>query len=223
MRDTNIMFSTFIEIKVHTNIRISHNSRVLSFMNNFSFRAGQVIGITVSPTIPPRLYSIASGEQEEKIEILYKIVSEGILTPRLDKAKPGDSLYITPPFGNFISSDSSSFFVATGTGIAPYLSMIRSGFSKCKKLLHGSRIYDDFYYDGFLQNKLGEKYVQCYTGPDNYPVYRGRVTNFLNEYDQFDSSDKYYLCGSAEMIVEAREVLIRRGIPFQNIKSEIYF
>jgi ferredoxin--NADP+ reductase len=34
---------------------------------------------------------------------------------------------------------------------------------------------------------------------------------------------KYYLCGSAEMVVESREILISKGIPFNNIVAEIYF
>ena len=34
---------------------------------------------------------------------------------------------------------------------------------------------------------------------------------------------KYYLCGSAEMVVEIRDILIEKGIPFDRIISEIYF
>ena len=34
---------------------------------------------------------------------------------------------------------------------------------------------------------------------------------------------KYYLCGSAEMVVDTRDILIEKGIPFENIVSEIYF
>jgi ferredoxin--NADP+ reductase len=33
----------------------------------------------------------------------------------------------------------------------------------------------------------------------------------------------YYLCGKALMVVEVRDLLISRGIPFENILSEIYF
>jgi len=34
---------------------------------------------------------------------------------------------------------------------------------------------------------------------------------------------KYYLCGKALMVVETRDILIERGVPFSNILSEIYF
>ncbi len=38
-----------------------------------------------------------------------------------------------------------------------------------------------------------------------------------------DPGLKYYLCGSAEMVVDTRDILIRKGVPFDQIISEIYF
>jgi ferredoxin--NADP+ reductase len=34
---------------------------------------------------------------------------------------------------------------------------------------------------------------------------------------------KYYLCGSAEMVVDVRDILIAKGIPYEQIFAEIYF
>jgi ferredoxin--NADP+ reductase len=69
----------------------------------------------------------------------------------------------------------------------------------------------------------GENYIRCCTAETDEGVYPGRVTQFLEEQAGLDPAIKYYLCGSAEMVVEARDILISKGIPFEHIISEIYF
>lgn len=212
-----------IEVKILANNRISGSSYVLSFRRFFSFQAGQVVGITSSPDISPRLYSISSAEDDNKIEILYGVMKEGTLTPLLNNLDHGDKLYVTPPFGKFIAHKDPSCLIATGTGIAPFLSMIRSGYGNCRKLIHGTRDIENFYEAEYLRFVLESNYVQCYTGKNEFAGFKGRVTAYINETSELGKDDKYYLCGSAEMVVETREVLISKGIPFQNILSEIYF
>lgn len=210
-------------IRILTNRRISNSSGILSFKRDFSFKAGQVIGISTDPDLPARLYSICSSELYENIEILYKVVQGGELTPKLSKLNSGDQLYITRPFGSFVAGNNPSCLIATGTGLAPFISMIRSERIDCRLLLHGSRHIEDFYNAEFLHNKLQERYIQCYSGKDKHNAFFGRVTAFIQKIAELDPNYKYYLCGSAEMVVESRELLIGKGIPFQNIRSEIYF
>ncbi len=169
------------EIKVLSNPMISNSSGILSFKRCFKFTAGQVISVTNSQSIPPRLYSIISAEKDDKIEILYKIIPEGRLTPELEKSRTGDSLWISPPFGKFLSLPSPAWLIATGTGIAPFISMLRSGYDTIKMLLHGSRYLNDFYFSDYLGKKLSDNYIRCYTGKEDTQFYKGRVTNFLNE------------------------------------------
>jgi ferredoxin--NADP+ reductase len=113
--------------------------------------------------------------------------------------------------------------VATGTGIAPFYAMFRSGLSDNKLLIHGSRYLEQFYFFDEFSRQLGSRYIRCCSGEEDGQVYRGRVTGFLEEVAFLDPGVKYYLCGSAEMVVETRDVLIKRGIPFHRIMSEIYF
>lgn len=54
-------------------------------------------------------------------------------------------------------------------------------------------------------------------------LYVGRVTKFLKEWDNLDPNRNYYLCGSAEMVVETRDILISESVSVTNINSEIYF
>jgi ferredoxin/flavodoxin---NADP+ reductase len=212
-----------IKTEVLHNVRISNTSGVLYFNRNFVFKAGQVMGLTTQQRIPPRLYSITSGEKDTHIEILYKIVPKGQLTPRLNDLQPGEPIYITNVFGTFLAPEEPAFLIATGTGIAPFISMIRSGLKAGIILLHGSRKISDFYFESYLRSVLKEKYIQCFSGVGSTPIFKGRVTEYLRNIDSLPIQYKYYLCGSAEMVVDVRDILIDRGIPFLNIVSEIYF
>ena len=70
---------------------------------------------------------------------------------------------------------------------------------------------------------MGDNYIRCCSAESDHGVYSGRVTDYLEEQASLDPDLKYYLCGSAEMGVEARDILISKGIPFHHIISEIYF
>ena len=82
-----------------------------------------------------RAYSIASSsKQREYLELFVALVTSGELTPRLLALKPGDKLWLGPKItGMFtlkeIPPDQDLVMVATGTGIAPYMSMLRTELS----------------------------------------------------------------------------------------------
>lgn len=210
-------------VTVESNSLISRTSGILRFKRWFEFTAGQVVNVTTSSDIPPRMYSIASSEHNAFIELLYKIVPEGTLTPKLEVLKKGDQLMVSEAFGKFVATDEPAWFIATGTGLAPFLSMLLSGYINDKTLLHGSRELTDFYFGNDLKELLGKRYVPCYSGNEDCHCFRGRVTAYLDQHKDLPVNIKYYLCGSAEMVVDTRQILIDKGIPFQNILSEIYF
>lgn len=210
-------------VSVLSNSEISPNVFLLSFKRDFTFRAGQVLGLAMEPNDDARLYSIASGEPDENIDILYNIKPGGKLTPNLAVLSPGNTLWISPPFGSYHSTEEPAYWIAAGTGIAPFISMYRSGLGDNKILLHGGRTLDSFYFSDELTKDFGERYLRCCSQQEGEGVYFGRVTQFLEETDDLPETQKYYLCGSAEMVVECREILISKGVPFNNIVAEIYF
>jgi ferredoxin--NADP+ reductase len=114
------------------------------------------------------------------------------------------------------------WWIATGTGIAPFYSMIKSGLSTNKKLIHGVRHLNQFYFEDELETELNEKYLRCCSGESSCNTIPGRVTDYLNSMDNLPDV-KYYICGQALMVVEVRDLLIKRGIKFENIMAEIYF
>jgi len=210
-------------VTILSNIEISPSVFLLSFERDFNFRSGQVLGVTLSVSDDLRLYSIASGENDTNIDILYNIKPGGKLTPSLATLRTGSILWISVPFGTYEGSPEPGYWIAAGTGIAPFRSMYRSGLGGNKTLIHGGRTLNDFYFGNELEKGLGAIYHRCCSRQEGEGVFHGRVTQFIEQLDNLPPNQKYYLCGSAEMVVECREILLGKEIPFNNVIAEIYF
>jgi ferredoxin/flavodoxin---NADP+ reductase len=210
-------------VKVISNRQIADNAFLLVVPRIFDFIAGQVIGITIHPADEPRLYSIASGITQNELWVLYTVKPDGRLTPPLSALKPGDTIRMTMPFGNFICLDEKAVWIASGTGIAPFASMIFSGQGKNKTLIQGSqdkaRLY---FYEKFI-NVPGLNYFPCCSREANDGCFKGRVTDFVENMQDLDTTITYYLCGIAEMVVDTRDLLIERGVAYNRIMAEIFF
>lgn len=207
---------------ITNNEEISPGVYLISFKRNFDFQPGQVVKIGVDTTHPPRIYSICSGNQEAEVRILFNIKEDGFLTPKLASMIPGDSILVSEPYGSFLGTDEPAWWIATGTGIAPFYSMFRSGMYQNKKLIHGVANLNQFYFEDDLDWALGENYVRCCSRESSCDVVPGRVTEYMATLQHFPDL-KYYLCGKAIMVVEVRDLLIEKGVPFENILAEIYF
>lgn len=96
-----------------------------------------------------RAYSIASSSKaREYLEFFVALVRSGAFTPRLWALREGDPLWLSPRLtGMFtlaeVPEESDLVLVATGTGLAPYMSMLRSGVAAGKgrriAVIHGAR------------------------------------------------------------------------------------
>lgn len=204
------------------NLEISPGVFVISFRRDFDFIPGQVIKIGTDHEHPPRIYSICSGNKEKEIQVLFNIKEDGFLTPKLAGMVPGEKILVSEPYGSFIGTQDPAWWIATGTGIAPFYSMLRSGMGKNKQLIHGVRYLNQFYFEDELEYELAENYVRCCSQESSCDVYPGRVTKYLSEITDFPKV-KYYICGKPVMVVEVRDLLIEKGIPYENINAEIYF
>jgi len=211
------------KVTIISNLEVAPGAYVLSFPRSFEFVPGQVIGIAMNPADKPRLYSIASGNKENVVRILYTVKPEGKLTPDLARLHAGDTIYVSEPFGGFICDEQKAVWVATGTGIAPFSSMFYSGLGKNKTLIQGNRFANGLYFRDDFEKEMGPRYVPSCTREQVAGVYHGRVLKYLSEKKDLDLSVKYYLCGSAEMVVDVRDLLIERGMPFENVVAEIFF
>lgn len=203
---------------------VAHGVYILSFQRDFSFKPGQVIAVDVVPDGRPRLYSIASGTKDADLEILFDEKKNGQLTPFLSKLQVGDNIYVSEPFGTYSTQPGKGYWIASGTGIAPFVSMLRSGLADDKILIHGARTDEYFYYSELIESLMGSNsFIRCCSQQEDTLYYKGRLTSWLREHKNLPRDAKYYLCGSPEMVVEVRDLLIAKGIPFSNVVCETYF
>jgi ferredoxin/flavodoxin---NADP+ reductase len=208
--------------KLTNNEEISPGVHIIAFLRDFDFTPGQVVKIAIDNYHPPRIYSICSGNKEEEVRILFNIKDDGFLTPKLAAMIPGEQILVSNPYGSFLGTNEKAWWIATGTGIAPFYSMVKSGWNKNKKLIHGVRFLNHLYFEDELEAELNENYVRCCSSESSCNTIHGRVTDYLNEVENLPDV-KYYICGQALMVVEVRDLLIKRGIKFENIMAEIYF
>ncbi|MGC8917349.1 MAG: ferredoxin--NADP reductase [Thermoanaerobaculum sp.] len=113
-------------------------------------------------TLIRRSYSIASSSrQKEYLEFYLALVRSGALTPRLFALQPGQKLYLGPKFSGLftlkeIPEEANLVMVATGTGIAPYMSMLRTHLAEDSHrrtaVIHGARHASDLGYRNELES-----------------------------------------------------------------------
>ena len=211
------------EVTITGNEEISPGVHLISWMRICDFSPGQVVKIAADPMIAPRIYSICSGNDEPEIRVLFNVKEDGLLTPWLAGVIPGMKIWVSKPYGSFKDDKKPAWWIATGTGIAPFYSMFRSGIADNKILIHGVRKLDQFYFEDELEWAMGDRYVRCCSQEQSCNAFSGRVNKYLEEIKELPTDINYYLCGKAIMVVEVRDLLISRGIPYENILAEIYF
>jgi ferredoxin--NADP+ reductase len=207
---------------ISRNEEVAPGIRLLTFPRRGDFIPGQTLALTTDQTIPARYYSIASGRDETSIEILYDVVPGGMLTPRLARLRPGDTVFVSEAFGSFADDEGSSVWIAAGTGVAPFVSMARSGMLAGKALVHGSRTLGGLYLRSYFSSMLRERYVPCCSSETAGGVFFGRTTAWLAG-TTLSATNRYLLCGSSRMVVDVRDILIAQGVYFDRIVAEIYF
>ncbi|MFA8450534.1 MAG: FAD-binding oxidoreductase [Bacteroidales bacterium] len=211
------------KVKVLKNNTIAPKAHLIRLDTSMSFVAGQVIEICIEKGSIPRMYSIASSPNMKYIEILFDVKTKGELSPQLANLNSGDELYISAPSGSFVDKGNTAWWIATGTGIAPYRSMLKNQSCNNKKLIHGVRKAKQLYFRKEFEDALKKNYIPCCSNENDGNVFQGRVTDYIESLNNIPRDINYYLCGNAEMIVDMRDILILKGVPYNKILAEIYF
>jgi NAD(P)H-flavin reductase len=207
------------------NIReLTNSTFVLRFeKQNLLFQSGQFVMLGTNGALNQREYTVYSGEKEDFLEVLIREIEGGKVSRNLKKLKPGDLIDVDGPFGFFrfnpdLFASKKFLFVATGTGISPFHSFVKTYPEIDYKLIHGVRFHHEAYdHQDFDSTKI----MLCTTG-DSLGDIEGRVTRYLSEIE-LDTSTNCFLCGNSEMIYETFDILSSKGIPLSNIYSEVYF
>ena len=217
----------------------------------FRFTSGQyaTLGVEKDGKRVERPYSIVSSPAEPELEFFLELVPHGELTPLLHQLNPGDELLMRKSAkGRFVldmqSGHKNHYLVATVTGVAPYVSFVRTLAREAKEgrfsgehklyILFGASRSEEFCYHEELKKMAAElswlKYVPTISRPWEDPEWKGetgRVDDLLRKYSDMwgleGTNCTAYLCGNPDMIEHGKGILKRRGFAKESLKEEVYW
>jgi ferredoxin/flavodoxin---NADP+ reductase len=195
-----------------------------------SFEAGQFVRIALEETLA-RPFSFVNAPADPVLEFYGIVVPEGPLSPRLARLKVGDALLVaTNPAGFLVLSEvpdaETLWLVSTGTGIAPFLSILRTETPwrrfRNVVLVHAVRHAAELVY-GELIRELSQarplRYVTFVSRESASGSLAGRIPAALRDGRMekaagvaLDGNSHVMLCGNPDMLKDAQAVLVERGL-----------
>ena len=190
---------------------------------DFQFEPGQYVVIRIPDMKKGREYSIFSATTDDFLDFLIREIPAGEFSQYLRHLTPGAELDLEGPKGYFILNEKTkqghpTLMIASGTGISPFHSFVKSYPGLTYRVLHGVHFADEAYGREAFNP---DNYVLC-TSRHNSGDYFGRVTNYLKEHPE-EKNTICYLCGNSEMIEEVTAILEKYGLPPENIRTEVFF
>lgn len=217
----NLDYSTHPVIGVRT----VHNGlfELVVERNRLEFTPGDCVAIYTDEG-KSRPYSIASGSREHELRFVIRRMIDGEVSPWLMARKPGDMIRVTPPFGWFRPGqeigDAPFVFLATGTGIAPFLSYVNTFDKPPVQCLYGVRCFDDAV--GMERLNRHCDITLAVSREEIAGHHHGRITDLLDALP-LTGHTHYYCCGLENMVNDVTEWLRRNGIELQHIHREVFF
>lgn len=209
---------------------------------SFRFRSGEfvMIGLMVNGKPLYRAYSIASPSWDEEIEFFSIKVEDGPLTSHLQHIKPGDRVLMRKKATGTLVNDAllpgkRLWMLSTGTGIAPFASLIRDPETYEKfeqvilthttrdvaELAYGDEIVAQTRENELLGEMAREQLVHVTaTTREEYPV-MGRITNRISDGSLFSAldvppfdpaNDRVMICGSMDMLRDCKALCEEAGL-----------
>jgi CDP-4-dehydro-6-deoxyglucose reductase, E3 len=217
---------------------IAPNTRHFEFESpewTAAFVPGQFLSVTatIGEDDITRAYSIVSPPGGNRFALCANLVQEGRLSPFLFSLSPGSEIDFKGPYGAFILRRpvSDSLFVATGTGIAPFRSMLLEHLSAYSDrrftLIYGVRHERGLLYDDELgalaKAHANFDYQPTLTRPpDHWTGRTGRVQQHTIDALGDRRDLDVYICGLREMVDDVRLRLKELGLDRRRIIYEKY-
>ncbi len=215
----------------------------------FPFKPGQYATLAFEDAggVHERAYSIASSPLDSELEFFIELVPEGETTPTLHTLHAGDELWVRKSAKGLFTLDRKSghhhhLFVATVTGVAPFMSMLRTWArdpsfappeTRILLIEAASRDYEFPYVPELdaLAGKLpGVKVVHAVSRSWECQGWQGecgRAEDILRKYadaDGFTAGDTTaYVCGHPQMIENVKGMLKRGGFAKEAVHEEVYW
>jgi ferredoxin-NADP reductase len=219
------------------------------FDAGFDFKAGQFVLLKVDDDKEPavtRAYSIASapvnanmaaskidGADLRKFSLCVKLIEGGRAGEYLREMKVGDEAEFQGPFGHFVLNEQCEnvIFVATGVGIAPFMSMLEvlfdRDFAGQMTLYFGVRNTDELFYEKELAAWEAAhenfKVVKTLSRPEkDWNGERGRVTAHLADLDFDTECTDVFICGNGMMVKEVKGMMEEKGLAKEQLHFEMF-
>lgn len=201
----------------------------------FEFTPGQFVSFsdTIDGRVITRAYSIASAPSDSnRFELCLNVVEDGAFTPHLFRLAPGATIQMPPPLGTFTlpTPHRDALFVATGTGIAPFRSMLKT------YLAHGSPAYTLLFgvrhepyllyraeFDAMARAHEHFRFWPTLTQPGtDWNGRSGRVQAHLEAALGGRRDLDVLLCGLRPMVDDMRRILKEMGFDRKQVRYEKY-
>ncbi|EHK59245.1 ferredoxin--NADP reductase [Allomesorhizobium alhagi] len=234
----NVYAETVVSVKHYTD-------RLFSFRitrpQSLRFRSGEFVMIGLPNAEKPvfRAYSVASPNWDEELEFFSIKVPDGPLTSELQKIQPGDTVLMRQKSTGTLVVDALTpakrlFMISTGTGIAPFASLLRDPetYEKfdqvilthtCRdiaELAYGRELYDALDNDPLIGELTGGR-VTLYSTTTREPSdFMGRITALIGSgkfyadlgIEKLDpETDRVMICGSMDMLKDVKELVESLG------------
>lgn len=204
------------------------------------FQAGQYINLAVETggVVTSRDYSISSPPcQIAFYDVTVRRVGDGFVSEYLlEETKVGDEFTSSAPAGNFyynpLIHGDELVFIAGGSGVTPFMSMIREaagkGLNRRIHLFYGSQSPDDIIFGQEIEDLSRRHSAFTWTGvisdpPAGYQGHTGFITASLMKDVLGDLSEKmFYLCGPEAMYTFCQKELAGLGVPGRRVRTEMY-
>lgn len=223
-----------------------YTDRLFSFRitrpQSFRFRSGEFVMIGLPNAQKPifRAYSIASPNWDDELEFFSIKAPDGPLTQHLQKIQPGDTILMRQkPTGTLVldalTPAKRLYMISTGTGIAPFASLIRDPetYEKFEQIVltHTCRDLAELKYgEELIQSTLedpligeltaGRLFYYASTTREASPR-MGRITALIDNgqmfrdlgFEPFDAAtDRVMICGSMNMIKDVKTLVEKAGL-----------
>lgn len=208
----------------------------------FRFRSGEFVMIGLPNAEKPvfRAYSIASPSWDEELEFYSIKVPDGPLTEHLQKIQPGDTVLLRKKSVGTLVNDAlipgkRLWLFSTGTGIAPFVSVIRDPetYDKFEQVMlcHTCREVDELTYgyeiveatksDPLIGEEATAKLVHYATTTRQDSPHMGRITDLIQSGKLFSDlglppldpkADRGMICGSMDFLKDTKRILEEAGL-----------
>lgn len=229
----------FYELTISAITKLTDDTVEVSFeipketKSYFKFTPGQYVNfaITLDGNEERRSYSICSGPQEN-LAVAVKRVEKGTISTWFNTvAKVGDTIFVSPPEGNFVRPKEAKNIVAiaVGSGITPIMSMAKAAEGSDVKinLFYGSRTAKQIIFSDAISNLKNTETNYFLSGEAidglvNSRINKESFTLAIKSNLEILKSDGFFLCGPESMIVDIVEVLKSFGVNEDKIFYELF-